>query len=96
LEIVSNDVDTLAGLYQRMHALSFGPLFRISGRPGLQLKRTELWSASGSRWRHTSGRSCGRTSQSKDIQQAVKNAGNPARRLPIPKPDRAAKASSQS
>lgn len=25
LEIVSNDVDTLAGLYQRMHGLSFGP-----------------------------------------------------------------------
>ena len=25
LEIVSNDVDTLTGLYQRMHGLSFGP-----------------------------------------------------------------------
>jgi len=25
VEIVSNDVDTLAGLYQRMHGLSFGP-----------------------------------------------------------------------
>ena len=25
LEIVSNDVDTLVGLYQRMHGLSFGP-----------------------------------------------------------------------
>jgi predicted enzyme related to lactoylglutathione lyase len=25
LEIVSNDVDTLAALYQRMHGLSFGP-----------------------------------------------------------------------
>ncbi len=25
LEIVSNDVDTLAGLYQRLHGLSFGP-----------------------------------------------------------------------
>jgi predicted enzyme related to lactoylglutathione lyase len=25
LEIVTNDVDTLAGLYQRMHGLSFGP-----------------------------------------------------------------------
>jgi hypothetical protein len=25
LEIVSNDVDTLIGLYQRMHGLSFGP-----------------------------------------------------------------------
>jgi predicted enzyme related to lactoylglutathione lyase len=25
LEIVSNDVDALAGLYQRMHGLSFGP-----------------------------------------------------------------------
>ena len=25
LEIVSNDVDMLAGLYQRMHGLSFGP-----------------------------------------------------------------------
>ena len=25
LEIVSNDADTLTGLYQRMHALSFGP-----------------------------------------------------------------------
>ena len=25
LEIVSNDVDTLTGLYQRIHGLSFGP-----------------------------------------------------------------------
>jgi hypothetical protein len=25
LEIVSNDVDTLTGLYERMHGLSFGP-----------------------------------------------------------------------
>ena len=25
LEIVSNDADTLAGLYQRVHGLSFGP-----------------------------------------------------------------------
>ncbi len=25
LEIVSNDVDTLIGLYQRIHGLSFGP-----------------------------------------------------------------------
>ena len=25
LEIVSNDADTLTGLYQRMHGLSFGP-----------------------------------------------------------------------
>ncbi len=25
VEIVSNDVDTLIGLYQRMHGLSFGP-----------------------------------------------------------------------
>jgi hypothetical protein len=25
LEIVSNDVDTLTGLYQRMHGLSFSP-----------------------------------------------------------------------
>jgi predicted enzyme related to lactoylglutathione lyase len=25
LEIVSNDVDVLAGLYERMHGLSFGP-----------------------------------------------------------------------
>jgi hypothetical protein len=25
LEIVSNDVDSLTGLYQRMHGLSFGP-----------------------------------------------------------------------
>ena len=25
LEIVSNHVDTLTGLYQRMHGLSFGP-----------------------------------------------------------------------
>ena len=25
VEIVSNDVDTLTGLYQRMHGLSFGP-----------------------------------------------------------------------
>lgn len=25
LEIVSNDVDTLTGLYQRLHGLSFGP-----------------------------------------------------------------------
>jgi predicted enzyme related to lactoylglutathione lyase len=25
LEIVSNDVDTLAGLYERVHGLSFGP-----------------------------------------------------------------------
>jgi predicted enzyme related to lactoylglutathione lyase len=25
LEVVSNDVDTLTGLYQRMHGLSFGP-----------------------------------------------------------------------
>ena len=25
LEIVSNDVDTLTALYQRMHGLSFGP-----------------------------------------------------------------------
>jgi predicted enzyme related to lactoylglutathione lyase len=25
LEIVSNDVDTLAGLYERMHGISFGP-----------------------------------------------------------------------
>lgn len=25
LEIVSNDVDTLTGLYQRMHGLAFGP-----------------------------------------------------------------------
>ena len=25
LEIVSNDVDALAGLYQRLHGLSFGP-----------------------------------------------------------------------
>jgi predicted enzyme related to lactoylglutathione lyase len=25
LEIVSNDLDTLTGLYQRMHGLSFGP-----------------------------------------------------------------------
>ena len=25
LEIVSNDVDTLTGLYRRMHGLSFGP-----------------------------------------------------------------------
>jgi len=25
VEIVSNDVDTLMGLYQRMHGLSFGP-----------------------------------------------------------------------
>jgi len=25
LEIVSNDVDTLAGLYERMHGLAFGP-----------------------------------------------------------------------
>jgi hypothetical protein len=25
LEIVSNDVDTLTALYQRMHGLAFGP-----------------------------------------------------------------------
>jgi predicted enzyme related to lactoylglutathione lyase len=25
LEIISNDVDTLTGLYERMHAFSFGP-----------------------------------------------------------------------
>ena len=25
LEIVSNDVETLTGLYQRIHGLSFGP-----------------------------------------------------------------------
>lgn len=25
LEIVSNDIDTLTGLYQRVHGLSFGP-----------------------------------------------------------------------
>ena len=25
LEIISNDVDTLTGLYQRLHGLSFGP-----------------------------------------------------------------------
>jgi len=39
LEIVSNDVDTLTGLYERMHGLSFGPpdpdlgQARVAARP---------------------------------------------------------------
>ena len=40
LEIVSNDVDTLCATYERVHALSFGPVdpdlgqARVAARPG--------------------------------------------------------------
>ena len=65
LEIVSNDVDTLTALYQRVHGLSFGPPDPISGRPVWRLERTELWWASGSHWRRMSSRSCEPISRSK-------------------------------
>jgi hypothetical protein len=63
LELVSNDVDTLTALYQRVHGLSFGPQTPTSGRPVSRLERTELWLASASRWQRMSSRPCEPTSQ---------------------------------
>ena len=65
LEIVSSDVDALTALYQRMHGLSFGPPAPELGQARVATQRTALWSASGSRWRRMSIRSCGRISRSK-------------------------------
>jgi hypothetical protein len=65
LEIVSDDVDTLSALYQRIHLLSFGPPHPISGRPVWRLARTACWWASGNPWRRMSSRSFEPTSRSK-------------------------------
>ena len=56
LEIVTDDVDRLVGLYQRVHGLSFGPPDPDLGRPAWRLSQTEPWSASGSGWLRMSSR----------------------------------------
>jgi hypothetical protein len=75
LEIVSDDVDMLVGLYQHVHGLSFGrPGSRSGAGPRRELGQTEPWSASGNRWLRMSSRSCVRTSGSKTSNRPRRKA----------------------
>jgi hypothetical protein len=96
LEIVSNEADALTGLYQHTHGLSFGPpdpdlgQARVATQPdGAMVGIREPLAAHEQPIMRA-------YFAVQDIQQAVKKAEGPARRLPIPRPARATRAPSQS
>src|SRR5947209_2108823 len=86
LEIVSNDVDALIGLYQRMHGLSFGTPDPDLGQARVATQPTER--------RHPrtpaahEHPTCGPTSRSKTSNKRCGTHRTPARRLLSPHPPR--------
>jgi predicted enzyme related to lactoylglutathione lyase len=92
LEIVSNDIDSLTALYQRMHGLSFGP-----PEPDLGAARVAA-QADGTRVGIRKPLAAHeqpimRTYLAvEDIQRAVQRAEEPGATIAYPQPDRAPKA----
>ena len=64
LEIVSDDVDTLAGLYHRIHGLSFSPPDPDLGQARVATRADGTLVGIRKPWPRTNNRSCAVTSRS--------------------------------
>ncbi len=96
LEIVSDDVDMLVGLYQHAHDLSFGPPDPDLGQARVATQSDGTLVGIRKRLAAHEQPIMRAYLEVKDIQQATKKPRSPARRLPIPQPGRATTAPLQS